>query len=326
MTFKPLRRAAILALLTLGAGHASLWAQEFPSRPIRLVVPFAPGGSTDIIARAVSQKMTERLGQPVVIDNKPGAATTIGTEFVARAAPDGHTLLLVPVPFVTAQYTFPKLGYDSRRDFAPISLMLTIPLVIAVNPSKVEARSLPALISAMKAQPGRFSMGSPGNGSHSHLAFELFRMQTGVDALHVPYKGAAPVVSDLLGGQIDLTFTGPLEVMPHVRTGKLAVLGVAAPQRLSYLPAVPTVREAGLPDYEASFWFGIVAPAGTPKEVVSKLNEAVTAALKAPDVMETLSAQGAEISASSPDAFARFLQAEHARWSQTIKAARITLN
>lgn len=326
MTFKPFRRAATLVLFALGLSHASLWAQEFPSRPIRLVVPYAPGGSTDIIARAVSQKMTERLGQPVVIDNKPGAATTIGTEFVARAAPDGHTLLLVPVPFVTAQYTFPKLGYDSRRDFAPISLMLNIPLLIAVNPTKVEARSLPALIAAMKAQPGRFTMGSPGNGSHSHLAFELFRMQTGVDALHVPYKGSAPVVSDLLGGQIDLTFTGPLEVMPHVRTGKLAVLGVAAPQRLSYLPAVPTMREAGLPDYEASFWFGIVAPAGTPKDVVSKLNEAVTAALKAPDVMETLSAQGAEISASSADAFARFLQAEHARWSQTIKAARITLN
>ena len=326
MILKTLGRAVLLALVALSAAPSSLRAQDFPSRPIRLVVPFAPGGSTDIIARAVSQKMSERLGQPVVIDNKPGAATTVGTEFVARAAPDGHTLLLVPVPFVTTQYTFPKLGYDSRRDFAPISLMITIPLVIAVNPSKVQAKSLSELVAAMKAQPGRYSMGSPGNGSHSHLAFELFRMQTGVDALHVPYKGAAPVVNDLLGGQIDLTFTGPLEVMPHVRSGKLAVLGVAAPQRLSYLPAVPTARESGLPDYEASFWFGIVAPAGTPAAVVSKLNEAVTAALKAADVIETLSGQGAEISASSPEAFSRFLQAEHGRWSQTIKAARITLN
>jgi tripartite-type tricarboxylate transporter receptor subunit TctC len=282
-------------------------------------VPFAPGGSTDIIARAVSQKMTERLGQPVVIDNKPGAATTIGTEFVARAAPDGHTLLLVPVPFVTAQYTFPKLGYDSRRDFAPISLMLTIPLVIAVNPAKVEARSLPALISAMKAQPGRFSMGSPGNGSHSHLAFELFRMQTGVDALHVPYKGAAPVVSDLLGGQIDLTFTGPLEVMPHVRTGRLAVLGVAAPQRLSYLPAVPTAREAGLPDYEASFWFGIVAPAGTPKEVVDLISAAMNKVLANPEVMQRFAAVETDPLRVGIPAFNDLLRKEAEVWSPLVR-------
>jgi tripartite-type tricarboxylate transporter receptor subunit TctC len=323
---QPLRRAAVLALLALGAAPGTLWAQDFPSRPIRLVVPFAPGGSTDIIARSVGQKMAERLGQPVVIDNKPGAATTIGTEFVARAAPDGHTLLLAPVPFVTAQYTFAKLGYDSRRDFAPISLLLNIPLVVAVNPARTEARTLPALIASMKAQPGKMSMGSPGTGSHSHLAFELFRLQTGVDALHVPYKGAAPVIADLLGGQIDFTFTGPMEVLPHVRSGKLAILGVAAPQRLSYLPTSPTMRESGLSDYEASFWFGIVAPAATPKDVVAKLHDAVAAALKSPEVVEALSAQGAEIAASSPEAFARFLQAEHARWSNTIRTARITLN
>ena len=313
-------------LASLACAVLPTWAQDFPSKPIRLVVPFAPGGSTDIIARSVGQKMAQRLGQPVVIDNKPGAATTIGTEFVARAAADGHTLLLVPVPFVTAQYTFAKLGYDSRTDFTPVSLLINIPLVIAVNPARVEARNLGAFITAMKAQPGKFSTGSPGNGSHSHLAFELFRMQTGVDALHVPYKGAAPVVSDLLGGQIDFTFTGPLEVMPHVRTGKLLILGVAAGQRLSYLPSVATLRESGMPDYEASFWFGLVAPAGTPRDVINKLNEAAVAALKSPDVVETLTAQGAEIAASSPESFGRFLQAEHARWSSTIRTARITLN
>ena len=319
-------RIQLLALALLGFTFQPLFAQDFPSKPIRLVVPFAPGGSTDIIARSVGQRMAERLGQPVLTDNKPGASTTIGTEFVARAPADGYTMLLVPVPFVTAQYTFAKLGYDSRRDFAPVSQLINIPLVIAVNPARVEARSLGAFLAAMKAQPGKFSMGSPGEGSHSHLAFELFRMQTGVDALHVPYKGSGPVITDLLGGQIDFTFTGPLEVMPHVRSGKLLILGVAAEQRLRFLPAVPTLREAGMPDYEASFWFGLVVPAGTPREVISKLNEAVVAALKSPDVVEALSAQGGVIVGSSAESFGRFLQAEHARWSSTIRAARIKVN
>lgn len=319
-------RIQLLVLALFSLAFQPLFAQDFPSKPIKLVVPFAPGGSTDIIARSVGQKMGERLGQPVVTENKPGASTTIGTEFVARSPADGYTMLLVPVPFVTAQYTFAKLGYDSRRDFAAVSQLINIPLVIAVNPARVEARSLQAFIAAMKAQPGKFSMGSPGEGSHSHLAFELFRMQTGVDALHVPYKGSGPVITDLLGGQIDFTFTGPLEVMPHVRSGKLQILGVAAEQRLSFLPTVPTLRESGMPDYEASFWFGLVVPAGTPREVINKLNEAAVVALKSPDVVEALSAQGGVIVGSSADSFGRFLQAEHARWSNTIRTARIKVN
>ena len=314
--------AAFLATVTCCAGA---FAQDYPSKPIRFVVPFAPGGSTDIIARSVGGKLTERWGQPVVIDNKPGAATTIGTDFVAKSPADGYTILLTPAPFVIAQYAYPKLGYDSRRDFVPVSLLLKIPLVVATNPQVIDARALPAFVAALKARPGKVDYGSPGNGSLSHLAVELFRLQSGIEGNHVPYKGSAPVIVDLVAGRIGFTFTGPLEVQSHVKAGKLAVLAVALPNRLGYWPEIPTFREAGFPEYEASFWFGVVAPAATPRDLVEKLSNALAAAVKAPDVADKLVALGAEIAGTTPEAYGQFLAAEHARWSQAVKAANVRI-
>jgi len=297
----------------------------FPERPVRLVVPFAPAGTTDILARSLAQQLGERWGQPVIVDNKPGAATTIGTEFVARAKPDGHTILLTPAPFVIAQYAYPKITYDSRRDFVPVSLLMSIPLALVTNPGVVPAGGVAEFVSAIKAKPGAFSYGSPGNASLSHLAVELFRLQSGIDAVHVPYKGAAPVVADLLAGRIGFTFTGPLEMMGHVKSGKLAVLAVAAPARLGYWSDVPTFRERGYPDFEASAWFGVAAPAGTPRNLVDRISADLVASIRSPDVREKLSATGAEVTGTTPDVFARFLDAEHARWSAAVKAANVTI-
>lgn len=303
------------------AGAAPAW----PTQPLRFVVPYAPGGSTDIIARSIGTKLTERWGQPVIVDNKPGAATTIGTDLVAKSRPDGLTILLTPATFVIAQYAFRKLPYDSRRDFTPVSLLIRVPLVVAVNPNRVSARSIVDFVAALKAQPGKASYGSPGTGSVSHLAVELFAMQAGFNALHVPYKGAGPVIADLLGGQIDFTFTGPLEVTGHARTGKLAVIGVAAQARLPTLPDAPTFRESGYPDFDSSFWFGVVAPAGTPRDVILNLETALIAAVKTPDVADKLAAQGAQIVGIGSDQFARFLDAEHVRWSAAVKAANVQM-
>jgi tripartite-type tricarboxylate transporter receptor subunit TctC len=301
-------------------------AQDFPNRPVRFVVPFAAGGSTDVIARVIAQKLQERWGQAVVVDNKPGAATVIGTDFVAKSRPDGHTILLTPGAFAVAPYTFEKLPYDTRRDFVPIALLLKIPLVVAVNPGVVSARSMPSLVAELRSQPGKVSYGSPGNGSLSHLAGELFKLQTATDMVHVPYKGAALVINDLLGGQIGLTFTSPIEVSPHMKAGKLLMLGVASPLRLADWPDVPTLIEGGLPDFEASFWFGVTAAAGTPRDIIEKINAGLLAALKSPDVSEKLVAQGAVIAGTTPQAFAQFLEAEHARWSAAAKAAQLKVN
>lgn len=318
--------AATLAMAALDVAAQTPAAQpSWPGQPVRFVVPYSPGGSTDIIARAISQKLTERWGQPVVVDNKPGAATTIGTDFVAKARPDGSTILLTPATFVIAQYAFPKLSYDSRTDFTPVSLLMKVPLVVAVNPQRMRARSLVEFVAALKAAPGKGTYGSPGNGSVSHLAVELFALQAGFSALHVPYKGAGPVIADLLGGQIDFTFTGPLEVTGHAKSGKLAVVGVAASSRLPSLPDVPTFKESGYADFESSFWFGVVAPAATPREIIGQLNAGMVAALNAPEVTERLVAQGALVVGSSADEFGRFLAAEHVRWAAAVKAANVKI-
>jgi tripartite-type tricarboxylate transporter receptor subunit TctC len=313
---------AVVAMLCV-AFAAPAFAQTFPSKPVRFVVPFAPGGQSDVVARAVAQKLGERWGQPVVVENKPGAATTIGADAVAKAPADGYTILLAPAPFVITQYAYPKLPYDSRRDFTPVTLLVTNPLVVVTNPSRLPAKSFPEFVAALKKEPGKLTYGSPGNGSLPHLAIELFRLQAGVDAIHVPYKGGGPAVVDLVGGQIGFLFASPLEVMQHVKAGRLSVLGVTSAQRLSYWPEVPTLKESGYPDYEAYAWFGVVAPAATPKDVVARLNAEIVAALKSPDVAERLAALGADVAGSSVEEFGRFLDAEHQRWSAAVKAANV---
>jgi tripartite-type tricarboxylate transporter receptor subunit TctC len=311
-----------LAVLALAGGAA---AQQFPSKPVRFIVPFAPGGQSDVVARTVGQKAGERWGQPVVVENKPGAATTIGADFVAKSPADGYTILLAPAPFVITQYAYPKLPYDSRRDFTPVTLLVTNPLVVTINPAKVSAKSFQDFVAAAKKDPGKLNYGSPGNGSLPHLATELFRLRSGIDVVHVPYKGGGPAIVDLVGGQIAFMFASPLEVMPHVKAGRLAVLGVTSSKRLGYWPEVPTVIESGYADYEALAWFGVVAPAATPRDVVAKLSADIVAALKSPDVSEKLAAQGAEIAGTTPEAFGEFLGREHARWSEAVKAANVTV-
>src|SRR3954471_17595335 len=241
--------ACLLSFFAITSGVAS--AQAWPSRFVRFIVPFAPGGQSDAVARIVGQKLSERWGQPVVIENKPGAATTIGADLVAKAPADGYTILLAPAPFVITQYAYPKLPYDSRRDFTPVSLLVTNPLVITVNPMKMPVKTTAEFVAAIKKEPGAVSYGTPGNGSLPHLAVELFRLQSGIDALHVPYKGGGPAVQDMVGGQIAFMFASPLEVMPNVKSGRLNVIAVTSAKRVSYWPDVPTLTESGYPNYEA---------------------------------------------------------------------------
>jgi tripartite-type tricarboxylate transporter receptor subunit TctC len=300
-------------------------AQPFPSKPVRFVVPFAPGGQSDVVARTVAQKLSERWGQPVVVENKPGAATTIGADFVAKSPADGYTILLAPAPFVITQYAYAKLPYDGRKDFAPVALLVTNPLVVAVNPAKMSSKNAAEFVAETKRAPGKFSYGTPGNGSLPHVAVELFHLRTGVSSVHVPYKGGAPAVTDLVGGQIDFMFASPLEVMQHVKAGKLAVVGVTSSKRLSYWPEVPTMLEGGVKDYEVLAWFGVVAPSGTPRDVLAKLSADVSAAIRSPDVVEKLSAQGADVSGAQAEEFGRFLDAEHERWSAAVKAANVKI-
>jgi tripartite-type tricarboxylate transporter receptor subunit TctC len=313
-----------LALACAVASSGAL-AQSFPSKAVRFIVPFAPGGQSDVVARTVGQKLSERWGQPVIIENKPGAATTLGTDFVAKAPADGYTILLAPAPFVITQYAYPKLPYDGRKDFTPVTLMVTNPLVAVVNPARLPVKTFGEFVAAVKKEPGKIPYGTPGNGSLPHLAVELFGVQSGTSALHVPYKGGGPAVVDLVGGQIAFMFASPLEVMPHVKAGRLLTLGVTSDKRVSYWPDVPTLKEVGYKEYEAYAWFGVVAPAATPRDIVAKLNADIVAVLKSPDVSELLAAQGADVAATSAEEFGRFLAAEHVRWSAAVKAANVTV-
>ena len=318
--------SSIMRSLALAAAigvAAAAQAQTFPAKPVRFIVPFAPGGQSDVVARAIGQKAGERWGQPVLVENKPGAATTIGSDFVAKSPADGYTILLAPAPFVITQYAYPKLPYDTRVDFTPVTLLVTNPLVVTINPAKVPAKTFQEFVAAARKEPGKLNYGSPGNGSLPHLATELFRLRSGIDVVHVPYKGGGPAIVDLVGGQIAFMFASPLEVMSHVKAGKLNVLGVTSSKRLGYWPEVPTVIESGYPDYEALAWFGVVAPAATPRDVVAKLSADIVSALKSPDVSEKLTALGAEVAGTTPDEFGQFLAREHARWSEAVKAANV---
>ena len=318
-TVRLLAAAAALACL----GQLAL-AQSWPAKPIHFIVPFAPGGQSDIVARTIAEKLAGRLGQPVVVENKAGAATTIGADFVAKSPADGYTILLAPAPFVITQYAYPKLPYDSRKDFTPVTLLVTNPMVVTVNAS-VPAKNFAEFVALMKTQPGKLNYGSPGNGSLPHVATEMFKQRAGLDAVHIPYKGGGPAVIDLVGGQISFMFASPLEVMQHVKSGKLRVLAATSPARLSYWPEVPTVIESGYPDYEALAWFGVVAPAATPREIVARLATEISAILATPEVKERLAAQGAEAAIATSEEFGRFLDREHARWSVAVKAANVKI-
>ena len=317
-----LRMFALFLVVAL-AGPA--FAQAYPAKPIRIVVPFAPGGASDVLARLVGQKLSERLGQPVIVENKPGATTTLGAAEVAKSPPDGYTLMLAPAPFVIAPLMYPKLPYDAAKDFTGVALLASSPLILTVNPS-VGVNSLQELLSLAKAKPGSITYGSPGSGSVPHLATELFKLRTGADLTHVPYKGGGPAVADLVAGHIATMFASPIEVSQHVAAGKLRYLVTSTSQRVASLPDVPAAAESGIADFNVVAWFGLVAPAGTPKDVIAKLSPEIGRILAAPDVKERFAAQGAEITFMPADAFDRFLAREREQWSQAVKVSGAKLD
>ncbi|MFO1413003.1 MAG: tripartite tricarboxylate transporter substrate binding protein [Burkholderiales bacterium] len=319
----PSRFAAALALsLAAAALSPTAHAQDYPTKPIHMVVPFAAGGAVDAVARIVGQALSERLKQPVIVENKPGASSNIGMEAVAKAAPDGYTLLMASNGIATNNALFPTLAFDGRKDFVPVARVGYAPLVFVV-PASSPDRTLAALIADAKANPGKLTYGSAGNGTSGHLTGELFKSAAGIDVLHVPYKGGAPAITDLLGERITFMPINPLEVLPNIKAGKLRALAVASDQRVPYLPDVPTATEAGLPGFDATVWWGVVAPAKTPPAIVARLNEEIDKVLRDPAVAKRLEDAGVVIVPQTPEQFGRFIAAQTDLWTRVVKSAGI---
>ena len=311
------RRLAAAALLVAAAG--ALQAQPYPNRPIRLVVGFAPAGAADFVARTLGEPLSRGLGQPIVIDNRPGAGSSIAAEFVAKSAPDGYTVLIASPSSILVNPLLMKLGYDAKRDLVPVSKVSSSPLVVAVNPS-VGVTTLRELIDAAKRQPGKLNFASSGNGSAPHLAAVHFMRLAGVDMVHVPYKGGGPAVQALLAGDTQLSFATPPSVLPLVQAGRLRALAITSRTGTSLVPGVPGMAEAGLPDYEISFWYGFFVPTGTPREIVQKLYQETSKALASPDVGKSLAREGTETSGSrSPEEFAAFIAEDAKLWARLVK-------
>nr|WP_047197209.1 tripartite tricarboxylate transporter substrate binding protein [Caldimonas brevitalea] len=312
------------SLLAPGFG----WSQTaaWPAKPIRLVVPFAPGGTTDLLARALAPELSKSLGQPVVVENKPGAGGNLGAADVARAPNDGHTLLMGTVgTHGINQSLYPKLPYDPIKDFAPVTLVAGVPNVLVINPAKAQAykiNGVPDLIRYARAHPGKLNMASSGNGTSIHLSGELFKSMTGTYMLHFPYRGSGPALMDLIGGNVDVMFDNLPSALPHIKAGKLKALAVTSGKRSEVLPDVPTVEEAGpVKGYEASSWFGLLVPAGTPAEVVQRLHQETAKALASPALKERLLAQGAIPSGIGPAEFAKLIGSETRKWAEVVKVS-----
>ncbi|NUA32086.1 tripartite tricarboxylate transporter substrate binding protein [Cupriavidus basilensis] len=314
-----LRAMVVLAALPLAAVQAHA---EYPDKPIRLVVPYTPGGVTDLLARAVAKALSERVQQSVIVDNRAGAGGNIGAEVVAKSPADGYTLLMgsAATQAINASL-YKRLPYDHIKDFAPITLVAEMPNILVVNPL-IPARNVSELIAYGKANPDKLSFGSSGTGGTIHLSGELFKSMAGVKMLHVPYKGSAPAVSDLLAGQINLMFDS--SVAPYVKSGKLRALAVTSAKRSPVLPDVPTMAEAGLPGYEATAWFGILAPAGTPPSIVDKLNRNLVAILRDAEMRKWMQSQGADAIGDTPSEFAAYIKTETAKWARVVKEAGVS--
>jgi len=311
----------LVTALALVLGLTEALAQSYPTKPIRLVVPFPPGGSLDVVARAIGQKLSEAWGQPVVIDNRPGAGGNIGADLVAKSPPDGYTILEGALSTHAVNVSlYSRMPYDPVRDFAPITLVAVTPNVLVVNPS-LPVNSVKELIAYAKANPGKLSFGSGSNGSAGHLAGELFKIEAGVDMTHVPYKGGAPAMQDLLAGQTQLMFDNLANSMQQVRAGKLKALAVTTAQRSTLVPELPTLSEAGLPGFDISTWWGFMAPAGTSKEIIAKWNAEVTRILETPEMKAFFAQQGAEARPTSPEAFGEMIRSEIAKYAKIVKAS-----
>ena len=328
-SFFPSRRRALAAasMFALGAAALSASAQTaWPDKPIRIVVGFAPGGFTDVLARLLGQKLTERLGQSVIVENKPGAAGTIGADQVAKAKPDGYTLLLAHSNSNSvAPSLYPRLPYDVLKDFTPIIPVANTPLLLTVN-EKVPAKDVKEFVALARSKPGALRYASSGGGSAQHLAAERFQLVTGTQMTHIPYKGSGQAIVDLLSGQVELNFESPPNVMTHAKAGKLRLLAVTSNKRSPILPDVPTMAEAGVQHAEMLQWFAVMGPAKLPAEITRKLNTEIAAILKQPDVQEKIASQGGEIMGGTPEEFARFLAIDTAAYAKLVKEANIKLD
>ncbi|MBI4190064.1 MAG: tripartite tricarboxylate transporter substrate binding protein [Betaproteobacteria bacterium] len=297
------------------AGAAS--AQGYPNKPIRIIVPATPGSGNDIVTRLFTPSLTDAMGQAFVVDNRAGAATNIGAEAVARAAPDGYTLLSASVATTINQTLYKKLSFDVVRDFEPIALLASVPFVLVVHPS-LPVRSIRELIAFVRARPGQLNFASVGIGSFNHLTTELLKMRAGVDVFHVPYKGSPPALTDLIGGEVSMMFANTLSVLPHVKAGRLRALAITGARRSAAAPELPTVAESGLPGFESGTWFALLAPAGTPREIVTRLNAEATKAGQSPEIRERLAAQGAEPLGGTPAQAGAFIKSEIAKWGKVV--------
>jgi len=309
-----------VALLLPAPGHSQA---SYPNKPIHIVVPFAPGGSTDLLARRLGEKLAAAWGQPVIVDNRPGAGGTIGADFVAKSAPDGYTLLAgVTGSNAIAQALYPKLPYDVMKDFSPVSIMVSAPLVLAVNPD-VKAKTAAEFLALAKSKPGALSFGSAGNGTSMHLTGEMYKQTAEVSMVHVPYRGSAGMLTDLMSGQIQVSFGDVLVLMPQIEAGKVRALAVTSKARVPILPDVPTLDETGLKGFEALSWQGLFAPAGTPPEVVEKLSAEVNKAMQSPDIKDYFAVRGFIVEGSTPAAFKDFIASEVKKWTPIVKSSGV---
>ena len=317
--------AAVAACLLLALDASAAQrdpAANYPSKPVRFIVPFAPGGGTDIVARAIAQKLSEEWGQQVVVDNRGGGATVIGTELGARAAPDGYTLTMGTTTLAINPSVRRKLPYDALKDFAPVTQTAFQAYVLATHMS-VPAKSVKEFVALAKAKPGTLNFGSPGTGTGSHLAGELFRAMSGIHVVHVPYKGSGPALSDLVGGQIQFILGTILSTYPQVKAGRLRALGVSGSKRSAVMPEVPTIAEAGVPGYSATSWNGVIVPARTPQAIVRKLNRDIVKVVHSPDVRERLAGDGGEAVGGTAEEFANHIRSEMTKWAKAVKIAGI---
>ena len=310
---------AILSLVVLPPPSA---AEEFPAKPIRLIVPFPPGGPNDIIARVIGQRMSEIVHQPIVIDNRGGQAGVLGTDAVAKSAPDGYTIGIVSASALSISPTMEKVAYDVARDFAPITLVATVPEMLVVA-SGVPARDMKELVALAKAEPGKLNFASAGTGGITHLAGELFKLTAKIDIVHVPYRGAAPAINDLLGQQVQMAFLDLPVILPHIKAGTLRAIVLGAKERVPTAPDVPTTAEVGMPDILIENWYGMIAPAGTPPPIIDRLNRVATEAMADPAVKEKLADQGLALVPQTPEQFRAYIASETARWAKVIKDAGV---
>ncbi|MFW7348951.1 MAG: Bug family tripartite tricarboxylate transporter substrate binding protein [Pigmentiphaga sp.] len=318
--------AALMASAAAGVAHAQDAASGYPNRPLRLVVPFTPGGSTDILGRTIGQQLNQAWGQAVVVENVPGAGGSIGADKVAKAPADGYTLLMGHIgTLAVTPSLYAKLPYDPVKAFAAVAWVARVPNVLVVHPS-VQAKNLPELIAYAKAHPDALNYGSGGNGSAAHIATEYLKLQSGASMQHVPYKGTAPAVNDLVAGHIKVMFTGVPAVIAQIKAGQLRPIAVSSPRRIKMLPDVPTVAESGYPGFEADQWYGVVAPAGTPREVVAKLNRQINRSLSSPEIEQRLTGEGAEATPNPPEVFAKLIATEIARWRPVIEKGGVKVD